>query len=193
LSPAATSTAAVVAHGRPYRPEEVFPAIGELPASFPRRLLRPEYAQPLAQAMSEGIWSYDGKPYVELHIGARCDDEGRFRCEVTVAGIPSFVPTRDFADWFMWEVTDNGIRPMDSNGLGGAPPDLQAPLNEFVRALDTDGRLDGLSLISVSWVIPPPDDAYVLRYSDGLEEGGTTVIVTVDRQARHLISIVRLG
>jgi hypothetical protein len=193
LSPVPTSTPQEVVHGRPYKPEDVFPAIGMLPPSYPLELRRPEYAQPLADAMSEGIWSYDGKPYLELHVDARCADSGPFRCEVTVAGIPSFVPARDYADWFSWEVTDTRVRLMDGNQLGGLPADLQVPLDQLARSLDTEHRLEGLELVNLGWVIPPPEDAYILRYSDGLEETGTTLYVTVDRQARRIVSISRQG
>jgi hypothetical protein len=45
---------------------------------------------------------------------------------------------------------------------------------------------EGRELLGVEWKLPPPEDAYILRYGKGNEEGDSTLLVTVDRKAREI-------
>ncbi len=120
---------------------------------------------------------------------ARAD---RLYCELTATGVPEFALTRDYADRYHWVVTTALVQSSEPF-LGGYPAELEGPLDELTRSLDRDGRLKGISLIWMGWALPPPADGWVLHYSDGNEEGGIDLLVTVDREAHRILSMVPLG
>ena len=191
LSPIAS--AAGHSHGAPYTPDDITATLANVPDSFARELLTPEWIPVLADALATGIWSYDGRPYRELRLQASCDEGGRLRCDVSASGLPAFAPTRDYKDWYWFEVRDGLIRATSEPDLRGYPPELEHPLDEIARSQDVEGRLKGLSLLSMAWALPPPDDAYILRYSDGNEEGGATLFVTIDRATGQVVRIAPLN
>jgi len=188
LSP--LSTAAGHLHGAPYTPDDIAAALANVPSAFARELRTPDWTRAISDALSVGIWSYDGRPYRELRLQASCDEgSGLLRCDLSASGLPAFAPTRDYKDWYWFEIRNGFVRTTSTPDLRGYPPELQAPLDKIARAQDTDGRLKGLSLLSMAWKLAPPDDGYVLRYSDGNEELGTTLFVTIDRTTGRVLSI----
>ena len=184
LSPIATAGPAD--HRRPYDAAAILAVLQDVPQTFPAQLRTPEMAQAIADALSAGIWTYDGRPYRELAIRASCGEGGPLRCDLSASGLPASAPTRDAEDAYWWEVTGSGLFRQAGRGLRGYPAALDAELDELARSLD-QGRLEGLSLLSVEWALPPPDDGYVLRYGTGREEGARNVFITIDRTARQIL------
>jgi hypothetical protein len=73
--------------------------------------------------------------------------------------------------------------------LKGFPDELAPELDMIARSLVHDPRLEKMGLLGVEWKIPPPDDAFTMRYGKGEEEGDPTVYVTIDRIAHAVIAI----
>jgi hypothetical protein len=145
----------------------------------------------IASALASGIWTYDGRPYEALFISGSCDEGPKLRCEVLVQGIPAFAKTRDFADVYQWVAAAGFVRPLGEPFLGGYPAEFDDPLDRLTRSLDRDGLLRDLMLIRMGWAPPPMLDGFILRYTDGALEGGTTLLVTVDRQEQRIVSITK--
>jgi hypothetical protein len=188
LSPIASP---VASHGQPYDPTSI---ISLLAAGPPRVRLPPELQTDearvaLAAALATSIWTYDGQSYRELWVHGSCNEGGAFHCEITVSGLPGFVASRDDQDTWWFEVRSGTVRPISLPQLRGRPGDLDAELDGLVRTLDERDRLVGLSVLSVEWLLPPPDDGYLLRYGTGGEEGSPRVIVALDRLGRQLLGI----
>jgi hypothetical protein len=142
----------------------------------------------IASTLATSIWTYDGLPYRELWVQGSCNEDGALQCEVTVSGLPGFVASRDNEDTWMFELKSGIVRPPSLPQLRGFPADLDGRLDGLARSLVKGDLLDGLSLLGVEWMLPPPDDGYVLRYGTGGEEG-PRVVVAVDQRDRQLLGI----
>lgn len=178
-------------HGQPYQPADIALALQSVPRSFPAELRTPAMTETLASALASGIWTYDGRPYEALFISGSCDDGPKLRCEVLVQGIPAFAKTRDYADIYQWVATPGFLRPSGEPFLGGYPAELDDTMDQLARTLDDEGVLKNLTLVRMGWAPPPLADGFILRYSDGALEGGTTLLVTVDRRAQRIVSITK--
>jgi hypothetical protein len=190
LSPLATP--AGTAHGAPYTAAEIAAELRDVPPDFPAALRSSTITREISDAAARTIWSYDGRPYRDLRFQGSCDEGGVQRCEVTATGVPLFVGSGDNADTYNWQITNAGITTLGEPQLKGYPAELDPELDAMARSLDRDGRLTGLSLLGVEWKLAPPQDAYVLRYGTGNEEGDRALLVTLDRAGRQILAI-RVG
>lgn len=179
-------TVAPSGHGQPYAADDVWAAM-QTARNLPDELRTAE----LAEALAPRIWTYDGQPYARLWIGGECG-EPPVRCEVEVVGLPGFALDIDRADNYFFEVRPAiGVLTQEGgqDGLAGFPREIVRPLDDAVRGL-IDHRLGERQLIGVSWLLPPPDDGYLLRYGfdDILGEG--QIVVGYDRGTNEVFSIV---
>ena len=184
LSPIAT--VAPTGHGRPYTAEMIAVELLDVPDDFPPQLQN----ELIAAALADRIWTYDGRPYREIWITGSCNEPGRTRCDLAVSGLPAFAPTRDWEDayFFAVDLRSGVILPTTEPGIRGLPAELVPEIEDLARALDADGRLEGMLLRHVRWLPPPPDDAYVVTFGDD-NEGDTMIFVTLDRANRRILSI----
>ncbi len=188
------ATVAPTGHGRPYTAEEIAVALREnVGYTFPPQLQEPW----VARALAELIWTYDGRPYQRLWMSGDCGDRPAAgeppvtHCSLSVQGLPTFAPTTEWSDSYTFEVdlasgvfTRSGVL-----GLRGFPPDLVPDLDRLARSLDAEGRLNAMDLRYISWALPPPDDAFHLRYQFGGLEDAIILIVTLDRAYARILSI----
>lgn len=189
LSP--LSTVAPTGHGRPYTAEMIAVELLDVSYDFPPEL-QTEF---IAAALADRIWTHDGRPYREVWITGSCNDGDRRQCDLTVSGLPAFAPTREREDdyFFAVDLGSGMIRPTTEPGGRGLPPELVPQIEALARALDTDGRLEGMQLRNVRWLPPPPDDAYMLDFGNGGLEGDPRTLVTLDRPNERIISMEGLG
>lgn len=182
----AIATVAPTGHGRPYTPDMVAVELQDVSYNFPPGL----QSTFVATAFADRVWSYDGRPYRDVSIAGSCNDGVARICDVTLVGLPAFAPTRDVVDvyWFIVDLQSPVVGPGGGQALRGFPPELAHDIDTLARSLDTDSRLNGEALRSVEWMLPPPDDAFVLTYGDD-NEGDTMYFVTLDRTNREILSI----
>jgi hypothetical protein len=159
-----------------------------VPRIFPEELRTPELTTLLADAMAATIETYDGQPYRELFVQGSCDEGGLQRCDVTVSGLPSFA-ARDEQDTYLFEVRNGSVSRRGEPQRRGFPTDLTADLDAVARRLDTGGLLSDRTLLNAEWLPEPPNDAYVLFYGNGNEEGDPTVVVRIDRGGGMILDI----
>ena len=157
-----------------------------VPDVFPDELRTPAITRRLAEAMAATIETYDGQPYRDLFVQGSCDEGGVQRCDVTTEGLPGFATTRDEQDTYGFEVRDGNVSAQDEPQRRGLPTHVTAELDATARRLAVDALLEGRSLLAIEWSPAPPEDAYLLFYGKGEEEGDPTVVIRIDR-ARGLI------
>ena len=186
------ATVAPSGHGRPYTAADMAALLGAAaarPSGFASELNTPQLLDTIAGVLADDVYSYDGMPYQRVVITARCD-RPPVRCELFLTGIPAFTDDPHAQDGYIWTVDPVTAQvTKTSYGLSGYPAALTASLDALARSLDVDGRYKDRYLVQVAWELAPPDDAYVLRYSNGLGEGDLVFWVTVDRTARRIVSI----
>jgi len=182
LSPAGTVDPS--GPGQPYGAADLQPYFANAPEGFPNVLK----TQQVAEALAGRIWSFDGQPYRMAWLDGSCESG---RCEVSFTGLPVFAPTPDTEDVFFVTLDQrSGIfSETHEPSLKGFPPNLVDRLDTLARSLDTKGTFSGLPLLGSEWVIPPPDDAFTLRYGRGNEEGDPTYLVTLSRADRRILTI----
>jgi len=183
----AIATVAPTGHGRPYSPEMIAAELQDVQFG-----LAPELQSPfIAAALADRIWTYDGRPYREMWFSGSCDEAGAGRCELSVQGLPDYAPTRESEDYYHFEVDlrSGAVRLAALPGGKGFPAELIPEIDGLVRSLDTEGRLEGLTLSYVLWAFPPPDDAFIVRYETGDLEGDRWIHVTVDRANQRILSM----
>jgi len=179
--------------GQPYSAEAIALELQDVSYNFPPQLKAPAVTEMLAQAIADQLWTYDGSPYREVWIQGSCDESGLGRCELTLSGLPPFAPTIDSQDGYAWSIdlASGLIAPLGRPQLKGYPPELDAELDALARSLDTEGRLAEKGLLGVEWVLAPAEDAYLLRYGKGEEEGDPTLYVTLDRTNKEILAIAQ--
>lgn len=143
---------------------------------------------PTAEALANAIWSFDGQPFRTVWLDGSCESG---RCEFSATGLPRFAASVDDVDVYTLVLDQaSGIYSEPSRpSLHGFPPQLVDELDTLAKALDVQGRFKDKPLLGVEWQIPPPDDAFVLRYGDGNEELDPTVRVVLARGDGRLVSI----
>lgn len=189
----AIATVAPTGHGRPYTPEQITALFEDWIASHPvaiaPTLQAPAVVKAIANVLADTIYTYDGQPYQRVSFGGRCGEPPTL-CDLTMTGVPPFTADPEVGDGYYWEVRPQvPLVTLNNAGLGGFPRELVDPLDALARSLDTEGRIGERMLQSAGWAFPPPDDAYLLRYSHGLEEEDPSVYVKLDRTARRILSI----
>ena len=189
----AMATVAPTGHGRPYSAADVARMLeanaAARPAGFARELRAPAVMEVMAGVLADEIYTFDGRPYQRVVFSASCDQAG-VQCDLTMAGVPAFTDDPEVFDSYGWTVAPRvPLVTLTSHALRGFPPDLTADLDDLARSLDADNQYRDRPLLGVEWELPPPDDAWVLRYGNGLEEGDPTFLVTIDRVARRLLAI----
>jgi hypothetical protein len=178
--PSTTQTSVAPRHepGRPYSAEQILAVMRAINADtkpsrdppLPAAIVNQQVAFKIAQA----VWSWDGEPYRELAIQARC---GR-GCDLSVGGVPAYesVGTDDYLFKIGSPPAPDDFSLGDRPALEGYPAELEADLETMARSL-AGPDLEGLSLMVSSWFPPPRDREFMLRFDDGNEEGGRIVWV----------------
>ncbi len=186
------ATVAPSGHGRPYTAADMAALLGAAaarPSGFAGELNTPPLVETMAGVLAGDVYTYDGTPYQRVVITARCDTPPS-RCDLFLEGVPGFTDDPHDQDGYIWTVYPATARViLTSHGLSGFPTALTASLDALAQSLDIDGQYKDRYLMGVQWELAPPDDAYVLRYSNGLGEGDLVFWVTVDRAARRIVSI----
>ncbi len=186
------ATVAPSGHGRPYSANDMAAILRDAaarPSGFASELNTPQLLDTIAGVLADDVYTYDGTPYQQVSVGATCDTPP-VRCDLFLSGVPGFTDDPHAQDGYIWTVYPATAQViMTSHGLSGYPAALTAGLDALARSLDVDGRYKDRYLVQVAWELAPPDDAYVLRYSNGLGEGDLVFWVTVDRTARRIVSI----
>ena len=186
------ATVAPSGHGRPYTADDMAAILRDAaarPSGLAAEVATPQLLATLATVLADQVYSHDGNPYQRVTITARCD-RPPVRCELFLTGIPAFTDDPHAQDGYIWTVDPVTAQvTMTSHGLSGYPAALTASLDALARSLDVDGRYKDRYLVQVAWELAPPDDAYVLRYSNGLGEGDLVFWVTVDRATKRIVSI----
>jgi hypothetical protein len=177
-------TVAATGPGQPYTAAAVEPYFATPPEALPDALK----TRGVAEALAGRIWTYDGRPYRMLWLGATCENQ---RCEISATGLPTFAPTTDYEDVFFVSLDQRtGVfGEAHAPSLKGFPPELTPDIDRLARSLDTVGQFSGLPLLGMEWVIPPPDRTFTLRYGRGNEEGDPTYLVTVSIAEHRIISV----
>lgn len=178
-------TVAPSGHAPPYDADAIF-AVVSSSNNLPSELR----THALAEALAPRIWTYDGQPYRSFAVSGSCDDDGR-RCDLLVEGLPGFAPDPDTMDHYQFTISvATGV--LDGGGtqagLKGFPPELVPVIDRAVRALLGD-QIGDRSLLAMSWLLPPPEDGYLLRYGSGDEEGDQQLLVRYDRAANKVLSV----
>lgn len=193
----ALATVAPTGHGRPYSAGEIAALLQEAitarPWAFAPELRAPAVMDAVARAVADGVFTFDGRPYQRVSFGASCSQPPD-HCDLTMTGVPVFTGDPEATDRYWWTVAPAGpLVTAADHGLRGFPAGLAAGLDALARSLDTGGRFRDLPLEVVEWELPPPDDAWVLRYSLGTGEGDPLFFVTLDRRAQRIVSIRELS
>lgn len=144
---------------RPYATADIHGLFVDAGPGFPAELR----TEATAEALANVIWSFDGRPFRTVWLTGSCESG---RCEVS--GIYS-QPSPPY--------------------LRGFPPQLVDGLDRQAKALDVRGEFRDKPLLGVEWQIPPPDDAFLLRYGNGNEEQDPTIRVILARRDGRLVSI----
>ena len=170
--------------GLPYSSADVATLLQAAPRGFPVELK----TEATAEAFASRIWSFDGQPFRRLLFDGSCESR---RCEVSATGLPAFASTLDQVDVFTLVLDQaSGIYSEPSPPtLRGLPQDLVPTLDEGARGLDAKGEFKAKPLLGVEWLIPPPVDAFVLRYGNGNEEQDPTLLVVLSRAQGKILSI----
>jgi len=177
-------TAAPAAHGTPYTADDLWAVM-----CTERWGLAAQARQPwIAAALAPRIWTYDGQPYQELSVGARCESGDR-QCDLQVEGTPGYAPDRDASDEYIFEVLfeTRTIEDVDV-GLGGFPHERVPEIDRAVRALIGD-QIGDRQFQGLSWLLQPPDDGFRLRYGHGDTEGEQALLVEYDRATNRVLSV----
>ncbi len=186
------ATVAPSGHGRPYTADDmaaILRVAAARPSGFASEVGTPQLLATLASVLADQVYSYDGTPYQRVVVGARCGVPP-VQCDLDLQGVPAFTDDPDVWDSYSWTIYPATAQViMTSHGLSGFPAALTASLDALAQSLDIDGRYKDRYLMGVQWELAPPDDAYVLRYSNGLGEGDPVFLVTVDRAAKRIVSI----
>ena len=183
----AIATVAPTGHGTPYTAAMIAAELRDVQFG-----LAPELQSPfIAATLADRIWTYDGRPYRELLISGSCDEAGSGRCDLTVQGLPDYAPTRESEDYYHFDVDlhSGAVTLAALPGGKGFPAELFLEIDALARSLDTEGRLEDLSLSYVLWAFPPPDDAFIVRYETGDQEGDRWIHMTIDRANRRILSM----
>ena len=185
ISPIAT--VAPTGHGRPYTPDMI---AGALAMTSSIRLPYPLKSEFVAAAFADRIWTYDGQPYRETLFSGSCSDDGS-TCHVSLEALPAFAPDREASDhyWFDIEVRSNPIVTGEGHVLRGYPAEAASGIDDLVRSLVPAERLAGTRLTSVAWELAPPENAFVVIYRLGDLEGSRQTTVTIDLDAKKVLSI----
>jgi hypothetical protein len=185
ISPIAT--VAPTRHGRPYTPDMFAAAMFRTSSIRLPDLLKSEF---IAAAFADRVWTYDGQPYREMLFSGSCSDDGS-RCEASVLGLPAYAPDRNVSDHYSFSVDFRSGPVVKEEGhvLHGFPAEAASGLDDLARSLVPDERLAGARLTSVAWTLPPPENAFGLIYRLGDLEGSRLTTVTIDLDARKVMSI----
>jgi hypothetical protein len=180
ISPSQSATSALPAPGRPFDADDILVAMRESrrPGGVPDEL----ETDPIATALAEQIFTFDGEPWPAIVIGGSCGPE---TCTLEVAGTPDGALGEDL---YSFSVTPStGEAELVSADLRGFPEAMLGDLDLMVRrSLDDPGSV--VELLSVSWLPPPDDGRFVLAYRSGGEEGSCVLNVTLDAISEEVVS-----
>jgi hypothetical protein len=110
----------------------------------------------IAGALAERIWTWDGRPWGIISVGAAC---GESACSVDVAGSTE---SGAGADLYTFSVDPaDGTVELVTTDLRGYPATLDAELDRVARAAGA-AELGALSYAGAQWLPPPEEDRYRL-------------------------------
>ncbi len=171
-TPAPTPLLALPQPGRPYDAAAVLEAMrtSRRPGGVPDEVETP----PIAAAIAERIWTFDGSPWPSLTAGGSC---GPDRCTIELAGTPAGALGEDLYVFSVLPATGK-VEVLDAS-LRGLPTALLPELDEAARAVTVED-LGDLVLGSARWLPPPDEGTFLLAYRSGGEEGAPAVDVLLD-------------
>jgi hypothetical protein len=157
--------------GRPYEGVAVLEAMrsSRRPGGVPDAL----QTRPIAMAVADALWTWDGHPWQTLVIGGAC---GPSSCSLEVAGSPDGTGTDLYT--FQIDPMDGTVTEVASD-LHGYPAALDAELQAVAEAKAAT-MVAGLAFASASWLPPPDIGRYWVAYRSGGEEGSPGVDLLVD-------------
>jgi hypothetical protein len=130
--------------------------------------------EPIAAAVAERLWTFDGRPWATWTVGGAC---GPTTCSLEVGGASDGALGEDLYV-FAVDPTTGSVELTDVS-LGGTPAALVDDLDAAARDA-WDGDLSGLALTNVAWQPPPDEGRFVLTYRSGGEEGSPGVTIILD-------------
>jgi hypothetical protein len=162
--------------GQPYDAPAILAAMrsSRRPGGVPGQL----QTDAVADAVASQIWTFDGRPWPQMSIGASC---GPSSCTLDVGGTPSGAVGEDL--YVMHVTPSNGSVDVVEASLHGLTQELVDRLDRLARAAWDGGELDGLVLASTGWQVPPDDSEFVLSYRSGGEEGAPAVDLVLDLES----------
>jgi len=138
---------------------------------------------PIAAALAEAIWTFDGQPWTTMAAGGSCGPDS---CTLEVAGSRTDLTGEDL--WVFAVAPATGSVQVVSSEVRSLPEDMLVRLDELARNIVQDGSLDGMVLTSVRWLPPPEAERFVLSYRSGGEEGSCRIDRTIDAVSATIVS-----
>ena len=170
--------------GRPYSGPDILAFLTEAtPDRVPHELVRPE----VADALAEQVWTFDGRPYRAVAVGADCD---AIACHLSLQGAPATDNPEARNDAYRFDVDPDSlvVTPQQSD-LAALPAELNPQLDAMARAAVPAERLHGLAYVSATWLPPPEFGRFELTYDDGGLEGSRALEVLVDARLGAVIIV----
>ncbi|MGH2456780.1 MAG: hypothetical protein ACRDHD_11060, partial [Candidatus Limnocylindria bacterium] len=129
----------------------------------------------IAAEVAASLWTWSGRSHPQLQVAGAC---GPTTCSLEVAGTPVGAAGTDL---YVFLVTpSSGAVRLEAADLHGYPAELDAALDDLVRAQVPAERLAGLAMTAAGWQAPPLLGQFVVAYRSGGEEGSPAVDVVVD-------------
>jgi len=181
--PSSTASAgAIPAAGQPYDGAAVLAAMraSTRPGGVPDEV----ETEAIAQAISEGVWTWSGAPWETVSVGGAC---GPSECTVELAGSPAGGAGVDLYT-FAIDPAAGTVAP-ESTDLHGYPAALDPVLDEMARD-DAGDELGELTLVSARWLPPPDAGRYWLAYRTGGEEGSFGLDLLLDAASGMVVERV---
>ena len=185
-SPSAESSGgSAVEAGQPYDAAAILEAMrtSPRPDGVPAEL----QTDAIAASIADAIWTIDGEPWDAILIGASCGAS----CLIEVAG------TREGAagdDVWTFEQTSTGAAELLADGvqLHAIPENVVADLDRRARSL-LGADVEGMTLTSATWQLPPHADEFALSYRSGGEEGSCGLDLVLDAARGEIADRVLVG
>jgi len=181
--PATATTAAsaglVPAAGQPYDAATMLAAMREStrPGGVPDEL----ETDPVASAVADEIWTWNGEPWQALSMGGAC---GPAECSLEVAGSTDGMAGADL--YTLTVDPGSGQVALESTDLHAYPSTLDGELDAMAQAAAGE-ELSELTFVSARWLPPPDQGRYWLAYRTGGEEGAPGLDLLLDAASGGIV------
>jgi hypothetical protein len=177
------SAGSAVRPGRPYDAASLLTAMRESrrPGGVPDEL----ETDAIGAALSEQVWTWDGRPWTTMSIGGAC---GPSSCTLDVAG------SRDGAagsDLYSFAVAADGEVTLVTADLHAYDASLDRALERAALGAAAD-QLAGLAYVGASWLPPPDTGRYWVAYRSGGEEGAPGLDLLLDLATGRILDSRRV-